>query len=107
MLLNLVQIIFVFRDPNFLDGTYVYTVNMYVQIIGVLLATVWCTSTTWYDDGPPAPPMSSVLFTSNRTQLGTGQTETGATTSSDEEQLPAGFPSAYHAKAETEKSAGA
>ena len=45
------QLIFVFRDANFLLGSYVYIVNTYVQIIGVLLATIWCTGTRWYEEG--------------------------------------------------------
>ncbi|KAL7278442.1 hypothetical protein ACG7TL_007439 [Trametes sanguinea] len=43
--LNLAQLIFVFRDPSFLHGSYIFIVNNYVQIIGVLLATIWATGT--------------------------------------------------------------
>ncbi|KAI0669089.1 hypothetical protein C8Q78DRAFT_958983, partial [Trametes maxima] len=45
VLLNLAQLIFVFRDSSFLHGTYVFLVNTYVQILGVLLATIWSTGT--------------------------------------------------------------
>ena len=41
-MLNVAQIIFIFRDRNFIDGTYILMVNNYVEIIGVLLATLWC-----------------------------------------------------------------
>ncbi|KAJ7157809.1 hypothetical protein C8R46DRAFT_1113019 [Mycena filopes] len=46
-LLSLVQLIFVFRNPNFLDGTYVFFTNCYVEIIGVLLATIWVAGGHW------------------------------------------------------------
>ncbi|KAI0776549.1 hypothetical protein BD413DRAFT_602137 [Trametes elegans] len=45
VLLNLTQLIFTFHDSSFLHGTYIFIVNNYVQIIGVLLATVWSTGT--------------------------------------------------------------
>ncbi|RDX57202.1 hypothetical protein OH76DRAFT_1476640 [Lentinus brumalis] len=54
VILTLVQLIYVFRDTNFFHGTIVFNVNTYVQIIGVLLATIWCTGThKWYDGGDP------------------------------------------------------
>ncbi|KAJ7693216.1 hypothetical protein B0H17DRAFT_839329, partial [Mycena rosella] len=40
-LLSLIQLIFLFRGRQFLDGTYVFLTNCYVEIIGVLLATIW------------------------------------------------------------------
>ena len=49
-MLNLIQLIFIFRDSNYFHGSCVYVVNTYVQIIGVLLTTVWCTGTRWYDE---------------------------------------------------------
>ncbi|KAI0655753.1 hypothetical protein C8Q70DRAFT_923107 [Cubamyces menziesii] len=45
VLLIMVQLVYIFRDSNFLHGTYVFFINIYVQIIGVLLATIWGTST--------------------------------------------------------------
>ncbi|KAI9061930.1 hypothetical protein FKP32DRAFT_1575076 [Trametes sanguinea] len=45
VVLNFAQLIFVFRDPSFLHGSYIFIVNNYVQIIGVLLATIWATGT--------------------------------------------------------------
>ncbi|KAI0351191.1 hypothetical protein OH77DRAFT_1429988 [Trametes cingulata] len=47
VLLNLAQLIFSFRDSSFLHGTYIFLVNNFVQIIGVLLATIWSTGTQW------------------------------------------------------------
>ncbi|TFY77140.1 hypothetical protein EWM64_g6873 [Hericium alpestre] len=51
VILNIAQIILVFRDSNFLDGSYVFIVNNYVAIIGVILATVWAAGIRWVD-GP-------------------------------------------------------
>ena len=54
-----------FRDPNFLNGTYVYTVSTYVQIIGVILATIWCNGTSRYgsdDKGSRRPEVTSIQF---------------------------------------------
>ncbi|KAH9900670.1 hypothetical protein C8Q73DRAFT_662259 [Cubamyces lactineus] len=45
VLLILVQLVYIFRDSSFLHGTYVFFINIYVQIIGVLLATIWSTRT--------------------------------------------------------------
>lgn len=45
VILNLAQLILAFRNPNFLDGAYVLIVNNYISVIGVLLATIWSTST--------------------------------------------------------------
>ncbi|KAI0324822.1 hypothetical protein GY45DRAFT_1331127 [Cubamyces sp. BRFM 1775] len=41
VLLNIIQLWYIFRDKNFFHGTYVYFVNVHVQIIGALLATIW------------------------------------------------------------------
>ncbi|KAI0324823.1 hypothetical protein GY45DRAFT_1375250 [Cubamyces sp. BRFM 1775] len=43
VLLTFIQLVFVFRDDDFLHGTYVFFVNVHVQILGVLLATIWST----------------------------------------------------------------
>ena len=50
-LLNIVQLILVYRDAHFLDGIYVFLVNNYVGIIGALLATVWSSSSHWSSGG--------------------------------------------------------
>ena len=44
MLLNIIQLAFAYQDPNFLHCEYIYWVNIYVTIIGALLATIWCSS---------------------------------------------------------------
>ncbi|PIL26376.1 hypothetical protein GSI_12132 [Ganoderma sinense ZZ0214-1] len=61
VLLNVVQLIFILRDPDFTRGLLVFMVNNYVTIIGVLLATIWASgsevreraSARWMM--PPAP----------------------------------------------------
>ncbi|KAI0742341.1 hypothetical protein C8Q80DRAFT_1273030 [Daedaleopsis nitida] len=51
VILNIAQLVLVFRDKSFLNNSYLFMVSMYIQIIGVLLATIWCTGTRWVDDG--------------------------------------------------------
>ena len=41
ILFNVAEIFIIFFDPNFFHGATVVTVNCYVTIIGVLLATIW------------------------------------------------------------------
>ncbi|PIL26380.1 hypothetical protein GSI_12137 [Ganoderma sinense ZZ0214-1] len=41
ILFNITEIAIIFYDPNFFHGTTVVTVNCYVTIIGVILATIW------------------------------------------------------------------
>ena len=41
IIFNVVLIILVFRQPDFLHGSYIIYTNNYAQIIGVLLATVF------------------------------------------------------------------
>ncbi len=45
IIFNVVLIVLVFRDHNFLEGSYIIYTNNYVEIIGVLLATIWATGT--------------------------------------------------------------
>ena len=45
VILNIVQLAFAYSDPNFLHSEYIYMVNVYVVILGVLFATIWCSST--------------------------------------------------------------
>ena len=44
VILNIIQLAFAYRDPNFLHCEYIYWVNVYVTIVGALLATIWCSS---------------------------------------------------------------
>ncbi|KAJ7830399.1 hypothetical protein B0H13DRAFT_1514563, partial [Mycena leptocephala] len=45
VILSITQLIFRFRDNNYLNGTYIFFANNYVEIIGVLFATVWAAGT--------------------------------------------------------------
>ncbi|KAI0751545.1 hypothetical protein C8Q80DRAFT_1098839, partial [Daedaleopsis nitida] len=47
VILNVVQLVVVFRDRNFTHGTYILSINIYVEIIGVLFATLWCSESYW------------------------------------------------------------
>ena len=47
MILNITVIVFLFIDPNSLHGIDVIVINVYVDIICVLLATAWCSGVYW------------------------------------------------------------
>ncbi|OJT12738.1 hypothetical protein TRAPUB_10715 [Trametes pubescens] len=65
VMLNLTQLIYVFRDPEFLHGTYIFLVNNYVQIVGVLLATVWSSGTQWSQQAASQEPaVAEIRFAS-------------------------------------------
>ena len=49
VILSIVQLVFIFRDPDFLKVSYIFLTNSFVEIIGVLLATVWTSSSHWSD----------------------------------------------------------
>ena len=49
VILSIVQLVFIFRDPNFFQLAYIYGINSFVDIIGVLLATIWTSSSHWSD----------------------------------------------------------
>ena len=52
VILNLVQLVLAFRDPDFLKGAYVLMLNNYVSIIGVLFATIWSAGTKGISSSP-------------------------------------------------------
>ncbi|PIL26430.1 hypothetical protein GSI_12188 [Ganoderma sinense ZZ0214-1] len=56
VILNITTIVFLFRDPKIDHGADVMVVNIYVDIICVVLATVWCSGTHWQRATDPAPP---------------------------------------------------
>ncbi|KAF7351327.1 hypothetical protein MSAN_01564200 [Mycena sanguinolenta] len=47
---SLIQLIFLFHHTKFLDAIYVFLNNCYVEIIGVLLATIWVAGGQWSED---------------------------------------------------------
>jgi hypothetical protein len=49
VILSIVQLVFIFRNPDFLKVAYIFVTNCFVEIIGVLLATVWTSSSHWSD----------------------------------------------------------
>ena len=53
---DLALLITAFRNASFLEGAYVLMVSNYVDIVGVLLATIWSTSTKY----PHAQPMFTI-----------------------------------------------
>ncbi|PFH45064.1 hypothetical protein AMATHDRAFT_10086 [Amanita thiersii Skay4041] len=61
VLLSIAQLIFVFRDPDFVPGVIVLLINDYVEIIGVLLATVWVAGTHWSEDNMKTGGTSTTL----------------------------------------------
>jgi len=81
VILSIIQLILLFHDPNYLKGSYVFMANDYVEIIGVLLATVWTTSNQWTEKNTVYPDTSvktAPRFASNY-QLRSGTTESGIT----------------------------
>lgn len=54
-LFSIAQLIVTFRDPDFLVGAYIFMVNIYVSIIGVVFATVWAGTTRWIRDQRGVP----------------------------------------------------
>ncbi|KAM5539660.1 hypothetical protein V8D89_006769 [Ganoderma adspersum] len=57
VIINVVIVIMSFREPNVLRTSDFIELNNYVEIICVLLATIWCTGTYW--DHAPARSMAS------------------------------------------------
>ena len=49
VILSIIQLVFILHNPNFLKAGYIYVTNSFVEIIGVLLATVWASSSHWSD----------------------------------------------------------
>ncbi|TFK35049.1 hypothetical protein BDQ12DRAFT_635510 [Crucibulum laeve] len=47
VILCLAQLIYIFRDPSYMMASYIFLTNDYVEIIGVLLATIWTAGDDW------------------------------------------------------------
>ena len=41
VIFDIAQLILIFRDSDFVDGSHVITANSYVAILGVLFSTIW------------------------------------------------------------------
>lgn len=58
-----------------------FTVNTYVQIIGVLLATLWASGMRWYDNEQPhldGGVLSNNTHSRSRTVVGSSMTDSAA-----------------------------
>ncbi|KAH9483523.1 Ribosome production factor 2-like protein [Psilocybe cubensis] len=62
VILSIIQLIMLFRDSNFLKGAYTFFTNDYVEIVGVLLATVWASTAHWSDQNPTADIESTKVY---------------------------------------------
>ncbi|KAF9049304.1 hypothetical protein BDZ89DRAFT_1108257 [Hymenopellis radicata] len=96
VILSLAQVIFAFRDSSFLHGSYILITNIYIEIIGVLLATVWASGSKWSEAhiatfGPSV--VSSARFTRPGTKHGEsttmGMQVTSGVSSSDSDIIDA------------------
>lgn len=61
VILDLALLVLAFRDAAFLDGAYVLMVSNYVDIVGVLLATIWTTSTKYPHAQPGFTPSGAAI----------------------------------------------
>ncbi|PIL26392.1 hypothetical protein GSI_12149 [Ganoderma sinense ZZ0214-1] len=60
VVLDVALLVIAFRDPSFLTGAYVLMVSNYVDIVGVLLATIWSTRNK-YPHAQPGFTVSGAL----------------------------------------------
>ena len=63
VMLDLVLLILAFTENSFLNGSYVLMVANYVDIIGVLLATIWSASTKYPQHAAPGGEASGFRAT--------------------------------------------
>ncbi|KAM5530041.1 hypothetical protein V8D89_016286 [Ganoderma adspersum] len=46
VIFDVAQLVLIFRDPNYIEGAYVISVNTYVSILGVLFSTIWASGSS-------------------------------------------------------------
>ena len=46
VIFDVAQLILIFRDRNYIEGSYVVIVNSYISILGVLFSTIWASGAT-------------------------------------------------------------
>ncbi|PIL26386.1 hypothetical protein GSI_12143 [Ganoderma sinense ZZ0214-1] len=46
VIFDVAQLVLIFRNPNYVEGSYVIIVNSYVSILGVLFSTIWASGAT-------------------------------------------------------------
>ena len=74
VILDLALLVIAFRDPSFLNGVYVLMVSNYVDIVSVLLATIWSTRNKYPHAQPriaAPPPMDDLRIARGRSAPGT------------------------------------
>ena len=49
VILSIFQLVFIFRNSDFFKISYIFMTAAFVEIIGVLLATIWASSSHWSD----------------------------------------------------------
>ncbi|KAK2467344.1 hypothetical protein APHAL10511_000579 [Amanita phalloides] len=81
VMLSIAQLVVVWKSPNIFNVVPICIVNVYVQIIGVLLATVWASGTRW--QGEHKTTNVSVLTT---LQMGVNNSQTGSRDNSSTKQ---------------------
>ncbi|KAI1787117.1 hypothetical protein LXA43DRAFT_1098606 [Ganoderma leucocontextum] len=52
VIFDIAQLILIFRDPDYMGGSYVVTVNSYISILGVLFSTIWASGSNRMGEGP-------------------------------------------------------
>ncbi|KAF9455881.1 hypothetical protein BDZ94DRAFT_1241932 [Collybia nuda] len=60
-ILSIIQVILVFNNHNFFLGAYIFVTNLYVEIIGVLLATIWTAQNRLEDNDSQGNTVSTHL----------------------------------------------
>ncbi|KAI1787118.1 hypothetical protein LXA43DRAFT_738876 [Ganoderma leucocontextum] len=68
VILDLALLVLAFRNPRFLDGAYILMVSNYVDIVGVLLATIWSTSTKYPHVPQPGFTASGAIMARSRSR---------------------------------------
>ena len=46
VIFDIAQLILIFHDRNYIEGSYVVIVNSYISILGVLFSTIWASGAT-------------------------------------------------------------
>jgi hypothetical protein len=63
VMLSIVQLIVIWTSDDIFNVSPICIVNQYIEIIGVLLATVWAAGTKWQDEQKPSRSTVQVLTT--------------------------------------------
>ncbi|KAK7048096.1 hypothetical protein R3P38DRAFT_2505659 [Favolaschia claudopus] len=97
-MLSLVQLIYVFRQPESLNGIYVFLSNCYVEIIGVLMATIWVAGGQWSESASSSsedPNRISTIRYKEGTQIHIGRSVVQETITGDRALELDGFQAAH------------